>query len=68
MTARAAITFAPRLLGEAQAAAYIGVSSSTLRKLPIPRKVEGGRKLFDRLDLDAYADSLPYEGGSDSGW
>jgi len=26
MTARAAISFAPRLLGEAQAAAYIGVS------------------------------------------
>lgn len=68
MTARASIAFPPRLMGEAQAAAYIGLSPSTLRKLPIPRKTEGGRKLFDRLDLDAYADSLPYEGEQDGGW
>jgi hypothetical protein len=68
MTARAALTFAPRLLGEAQAAAYIGVSPSKLRTLDIPRKESGGRKLFDRFDLDAYADSLPYEGGAANGW
>jgi hypothetical protein len=68
MTTRAAITYAPRLLGEAQAAAYIGVSPSTLRKLDIPRKESGARKLFDRIDLDAWADSLPYEGGNNDGW
>jgi hypothetical protein len=65
---RAALPYAPRLLGEGEAAAYIGVSPSTLRKLPIPRKTSGARKLFDRMDLDAYADSLPYEGGDTNGW
>jgi hypothetical protein len=68
MTARAALTFAPRLLGEAQAAAYIGVSPSKLRTLDIPRKECGGRKLFDRFDLDAWANDLPYEGGAANGW
>ena len=68
MTARPAITFAPRLLGEAAAAAYIGVSPSKLRTLDIPRKESGGRKLFDRMDLDEWADSLPYEGGNSGGW
>ena len=62
------LTFAPRLLSANEAAAYIGVSASTLRALPIPRKVMGGRRLFDRLDLDAYANDLPYEGqGDDDG-
>ncbi|MDO5621824.1 MAG: DNA-binding protein [Paracoccus sp. (in: a-proteobacteria)] len=59
------LTFAPRLMGATDAAAYIGVSTSTLRGLPIPRKVMGGRRLFDRLDLDAYAAALPYEGGTE---
>lgn len=62
MGARAEITFAPRLLGAAEAAAYLGVSASTLRGLPIPRRVLGGRRLFDRLDLDRYASDLPYDG------
>lgn len=59
---RAEISFAPRLLGAAEAASYLGVSATTLRGLPIPRRVLGGRKLFDRLDLDRYASDLPYEG------
>lgn len=62
MGARAEIAFTPRLLGAAEAAAYLGVSASTLRNLPIPRRVLGGRKLFDRLDLDRYASDLPYDG------
>lgn len=62
MTARAEISYAPRLLGAAEAAAYLGVSPTTLRGLPIPRRVLGGRRLFDRLDLDRYASDLPYEG------
>ncbi len=62
MTGRADISFAPRLLGAAEAAAYLGVSASTLRGLAIPRRVLGGRKLFDRLDLDRYASDLPYDG------
>lgn len=62
MGARAEITFAPRLLGAAEAAAYLGVSASTLRNLAIPRRILGGRRLFDRLDLDRYASDLPYDG------
>jgi hypothetical protein len=61
MTRSAAIAALPRLMGEAAAAAYIGVSPSTLRSLPIPRKALGARRLYERVDLDSYADSLPYE-------
>lgn len=55
---------APRLLPGPLAAQYLGISSSTLRKLPIPRKESGAKRLYDVRDLDDYADSLPYEGGS----
>lgn len=57
-----AITYQPRLLPAAEAAAYLGVSVTTLRGLAIPRRVMGGLRLFDRLDLDRYASELPYEG------
>lgn len=53
--------FAPRLMPAPQAAHYIGVSASTLRSLPIPRKESGSKRLYDRRDLDAFADDLPYE-------
>lgn len=53
--------FPPRLMPVQAAAAYIGVSPSTLRTLAIPRKVAGGKRLYERSDLDAYADGLPYE-------
>lgn len=56
------LTFQPRLLGAPQAAAYLGISASKLATLGLPRKILDGRKLFDRLDLDAYASSLPTEG------
>ncbi len=62
MGARAEIAFSPRLLGASEAAAYLGVSASTLRSLSIPRRILGGRRLFDRIDLDRYASDLPYEG------
>ncbi len=54
--------FAPRLMPAPLAAHYLGVSTSTLRTLKIPRRVLGGKKLYDRIDLDAYADSLKEEG------
>ncbi len=54
--------FLPALMGEGDAAFYIGVSAGTLRKLHIPRKVLGSRRLYDRRDLDAFSDGLPYEG------
>ncbi len=54
-------TFQPALMGEGDAAFYMGVSPGTLRKLPIRRKVLASRRLYDRRDLDAYRDGLPYE-------
>jgi len=52
----------PRLLPAPSAAAYIGVSETKLRELGIRRRVLGGKRLFDRLDLDAYVDGLSFEG------
>lgn len=52
---------ARRLLGVGHAAEYLGISQTTLRKLNIPRKTYGGRKLYDRIDLDTWADQLEYE-------
>ena len=51
----------PSLLGEHDTAKYLGISPSTLRKLKIPRRVLGARRLYDRRDLDAFVDELPYE-------
>lgn len=52
----------PRLLGATDAAAYLGVSETTLRGLGLPRRILGGRRLYDRLALDAFASDLPIEG------
>ena len=57
--------FVPRLLPAPEAAHYLGVSESKLRTLAIPRRVLGGKRLFDRFDLDAYASGLPFEGDTD---
>lgn len=56
------ISFAPRLLPAPEAAHYLGVSTSTLRTLNIPRRQLGAKRLYDRLDLDAFASGLPTEG------
>lgn len=52
--------FAPRLMPAPQAAHYIGVSQSKLRSLNIPRRRLDGKRVYDKSDLDAYADDLPY--------
>lgn len=57
--------FAPRLLPAPQAAHYIGVSVSTLAKLPIPRRQLLNKRVYDRVDLDAYVAALPYEGATE---
>lgn len=54
--------FPPRLMPAAQAAHYVGVSVTTLRNTNIPRRELGGKRVYDRHDLDAFADNLPYEG------
>jgi hypothetical protein len=61
------IAFPPRLLAAPEAAQYIGVSPSTLRTLGLPRRILGGKRLYDRFDLDAFASALPVEGEQDSG-
>ena len=69
MGARPSITFAPRLLPAPQAAAYLGVSETTLRGLNLPRRELGGKRLYDRLALDEFADNLPTEGDVEKdGW
>lgn len=65
MTVRASISFVPRLLPSPMAAAYLGVSETTLRTLGLPRRLLGGKKLYDRLSLDEYASALPTEGEDD---
>lgn len=57
--------FPPRLMPAPQAAHYIGVSVSMLRTLPIPRRQLGAKRVYDKADLDAYADTLPYDGQED---
>lgn len=55
-------SFTPALFSPRAAAAYLGISESTLRKLDLPRLKIGARVLLRKADLDAFADSVPYEG------
>lgn len=60
-------TLAPRGLSRAEAAAYIGLSTSKFDALvaagSMPRpKTVGSRKLWDRFALDAAFDALPDDG------
>ncbi|MBT3140442.1 DNA-binding protein [Phaeobacter gallaeciensis] len=54
--------FPPRLMPAPTAARYIGVSESTLRNLGLPKREIGSKRVYDKRDLDAYADQLPYTG------
>lgn len=65
--AKNSLTYRPRLLSAPDAAAYLGLSVTSLRGLPIPRRVWNARRLYDLRDLDAYADALPYEGDTGGG-
>lgn len=65
--ARSRSRVSPRLLGARDAAFYLGVSESTMRSMskdgaaPAPKRI-GRRLVWDREDLDAFAEELPYEG------
>lgn len=48
----------PRLMAEPQAAAYLSISTTTLRQHGPTAKRQGRRVLYDRRDLDRWADSL----------
>lgn len=55
---RAALPDWPRLMAEPLAAAYVSVSVTTLRDHgPEPKRL-GRRVLYDRRDLDRWADAL----------
>ena len=55
---RAALPDWPRLMAAPLAAAYVGLSENTLRAVgPKPREI-GRRRLYDRIDLDRWADRL----------
>ncbi len=51
----------PRLMKAPMAALYLGVSVTKLKRLPIIPRRDGGNILYDVIDLNAYADTLPYE-------
>lgn len=58
MTARAALPNWPRLMCAELAAAYVGLGVTTLReKGPEPKEI-GRRRLYDKIDLDRWADRL----------
>lgn len=54
--------FTPRLMKAKAAAHYLGISPSKLRALALPVRRAGGNLLYERADLDAWADALPYDG------
>jgi hypothetical protein len=61
----------PRLLRRERAAAYLDISAGSFDKLVRdgvvpPAKVLHSFKVWDRADLDALADALPYENGNDA--
>ncbi len=58
MAERAALPDWPRLMPLDTAAAYFGVSANTFRSLGIVPRNIGARVLFDRRDLDLFADRL----------
>jgi hypothetical protein len=56
--ARPALPDWPRLMGEPMAAEYLSIGVTTLRERgPAPKRF-GRRRLYDRHDLDRWADRL----------
>lgn len=56
------LTFPARLMPAPRAAAYLGISETKLLTLKLPRRMLDGKRFYDRLMLDDYADSLTLEG------
>lgn len=54
----ARLPYWPRLMGAEMAARYLGVSAGTFRTLNIRSGHIGRRVVWDRVDLDRYADRL----------
>lgn len=66
-TEAAPLTYQPRPLPAPEAAKYLGVSETTLRRLGLPRRVLGSRRLYDRHDLKAFVNSMRYDVDHDEG-
>lgn len=58
MSERASLPDWPRLMSEDLAAAYLSIGQSTLRASGPTPKRKGRRVLYDRRDLDRWADRL----------
>lgn len=58
MSERAALPDWPRLMAIDLASAYLGLSATTLRANGPSPKAYGKRRLYDRRDLDRWADRL----------
>lgn len=56
-----------RLMKIHDAATYLGMSVTKLKSKGLPVRRDGGNVLYDRLDLDDYADNLPYDGNKQTG-
>lgn len=48
----------PRLMSESMAASYLSIGTTMLREQGPAPKRRGKRRLYDRLDLDRWADRL----------
>jgi hypothetical protein len=55
--ARQALPDWPRLMNKHQAAAYLSIGVTLLRDLLAPKKIRG-RSVWDRRELDRFADAL----------
>lgn len=58
MTSRSVLYYPPRLMNAEQAAAYFSISVNTFKALNIKPRSIGRRTIWDRLDLDRYADRM----------
>lgn len=52
-----ALSVPPRLLTDAEAAAYLSIPATSLRRLNVGRVVLDGRVRWDRLAIDAWLDA-----------
>ncbi|WP_422074162.1 DNA-binding protein [Tranquillimonas rosea] len=61
-------TFPPRLMQAKAAAFYLGMSRTKFLSLGFEPAHVGGLRLYDRNDLDAYADSLSDQESPEGQW
>lgn len=55
----------PRLLSSEQAGAYLGISAPMLDRIGLTAHRIGGRKLYDRCELDRWVDQQAFAANDD---